>query len=54
MLAATPEVRSIYETDRDPAPFVPYIQAVGRGEKLKRDLTFEESVEALRQIVEQT
>ncbi|MXY94109.1 MAG: anthranilate phosphoribosyltransferase [Caldilineaceae bacterium SB0664_bin_27] len=54
MLAATPEVRSIYDTDRDPAPFVPFIQAVGRGEKLKRDLTYEESVEALRQIVDQT
>ncbi len=54
MLAATPEVRSPYETDRDPAPFIPFIQAVGRGEKLKRDLSYEESVEALRQIVEQT
>ncbi|MDE0311897.1 MAG: hypothetical protein OXI52_06500 [Caldilineaceae bacterium] len=54
MLAATPEVRSLYETDRDPAPFIPFIQAVGRGEKLKRDLSYEESVEALRQIVEQT
>ena len=54
MLAATPEVRSHYETDRDPAPFIPFVQAVGRGEKLKRDLTYEESVEALRQIVEQT
>ena len=54
MLVATPEVRSNYETDRDPAPFIPFIQAVGRGEKLKRDLTYEESVDALRQIVEQT
>lgn len=54
MLAATPEVRSLYESDRDPAPFIPFVQAVGRGEKLKRDLTYEESVEALRQIVEQT
>ncbi len=53
MLAPTPEVRSHYETDRDPAPFIPFIQAVGRGEKLKRDLSYEESVEALRQIVEQ-
>lgn len=34
--------------------FIPFIQAVGRGEKLKRDLTFDESVDALRQIVEQT
>ena len=45
MPAATAEVHSIYETDRDPAPFIPFIQAVGRGEKLKRDLTYEESVE---------
>ena len=54
MPAATAEVHSIYETDRDPEPFIPFIQAVGRGERLKRDLTYEESVEALRQIVEQT
>ena len=44
---------SVYESERDPAPFIPFIQAVGRGEKLKRDLTYEESVEALRQIVQQ-
>ena len=54
MLATPVESRSIYETDRDPDPFIPFIQAVGRGEKLKRDLTYDESVEALRQIVEQT
>jgi anthranilate phosphoribosyltransferase len=54
MLATTSERRSIYETDRDPDAFIPFIKAVGRGEKLKRDLTYEESVEALRQIVEQT
>ena len=54
MLATTAERRSIYETDRDPDAFIPFIKAVGRGEKLKRDLTYEESVEALRQIVEQT
>ena len=54
MLAATPEVRSRYETDLDPAQFIPFVQAVGRGEKLKRDLTYEESVEALRQIVQQS
>ncbi|MEM7032502.1 MAG: anthranilate phosphoribosyltransferase [Chloroflexota bacterium] len=28
--------------------FQPYIKAVGRGEKLKRDLTYDESVEAMR------
>lgn len=54
MLAVTAERRSIYETDRDPASFIPFIKAVGRGEKLKRDLTYHESVEALRQIVEQS
>ncbi len=54
MLATIAECHSIYETDRDPGPFIPIIQAVGRGEKLKRDLTFDESVDALRQIVEQT
>ena len=54
MLATPLESRSIYETDRDPNPFIPFIKAVGRGEKLKRDLTYDESVEALRQIVEQT
>jgi len=54
MLNPTIDDHSIYETDRDPGPFIPFIKAVGRGEKLKRDLTYEESVEALRQIVEQT
>ena len=54
-MPATPaDQRSIYETDRDPNLFIPFIQAVGRGEKLKRDLTYDESVDALRQIVEQT
>ena len=54
MLTASIKDRSIYDTDRDPGLFIPFIQAVGRGEKLKRDLTYDESVEALRQIVEQT
>lgn len=54
MPAAPQESRSSYESDRPPAPFIPFIQAVGRGEKLKRDLTYAESVEALRQIVEQS
>lgn len=54
MLSPTVDDRSIYATDRDPGPFIPFIKAVGRGEKLKRDLTYDESVEALRQIVEQT
>lgn len=31
--------------------FIPFIKAVGRGEKLKRDLTYEESVAALRMIL---
>ena len=54
-MPATPaRERSFYQTDRDPGLFIPFIQAVGRGEKLKRDLTYDESVEALRQIVEQT
>jgi len=34
--------------------FTPFIKAVGRGEKLKRDLTFEEAVEAMRRIVNGT
>ena len=54
MLTPTVDDRSIYATDRDPGPFIPFIKAVGRGEKLKRDLTYDESVEALRQIVDQT
>ena len=53
MPASSPASPSIYESDRDPGPFIPFIQAVGRGEKLKRDLTYEESVLALRQIVQQ-
>jgi anthranilate phosphoribosyltransferase len=32
--------------------FVPYVQAVGRGEKLKRDLSYDEAVEALRLILQ--
>lgn len=44
---------SFYDSAQDPGPFIPFIQAVGRGEKLKRDLTFDESVQALRQIVDQ-
>jgi len=31
--------------------FVPYIKAVGRGEKLKRDLTYDEAYDALRLIL---
>ncbi len=54
MLSPTIDDHSIYATDRDPGPFIPFIKAVGRGEKLKRDLTYDESVEALRQIVDQT
>lgn len=54
MLSPAIDERSIYDTDRDPGPFIPFIKAVGRGEKLKRDLTYDESVEALRQIVDQT
>lgn len=34
--------------------FTPFIKAVGRGEKLKRDLTLEEAVEAMRLIVSRT
>ncbi len=54
MQSPTIDERSIYATDGDPGPFIPFIKAVGRGEKLKRDLTYDESVEALRQIVDQT
>ena len=31
--------------------FQPFIKAVGRGEKLKRDLTYEESIDAMRMIL---
>ena len=31
--------------------FIPFVKAVGRGEKLKRDLTYEESLEAMRLMV---
>ena len=34
-----------------PQAFIPFIKAVGRGETLKRDLTYEEAVEAMRLIV---
>ncbi len=33
------------------AAFIPYIKAVGRGEKLKRDLTYDEACDALRLIL---
>lgn len=36
------------ETSRS---FLPFVKAVGRGAKLRRDLTVEESIEAMRQIV---
>jgi anthranilate phosphoribosyltransferase len=35
----------------DPKAFIPFVQAVGRGEKLKRDLTQEEAVTAMRMIL---
>ena len=54
MLAATPEVRSLYETDRGSGSIYPLCPGCRPRRKLKRDLTYEESVEALRQIVEQT
>lgn len=38
----------------DVEAFKPFIKAVGRGEKLKRDLTYEESVEAMRLILNGT
>lgn len=31
-----------------PGPFVPYVKAVGRGHKLRRDLTLDESIDAMR------
>jgi anthranilate phosphoribosyltransferase len=34
--------------------FIPFVQAVGRGEKLKRDLTYDEAVEALRLILQRS
>lgn len=34
--------------------FIPYVKAVGRGEKLKRDLTLEEAAAAMRLIVNRT
>ncbi len=38
----------------DGEAFKPFLKAVGRGEKLRRDLTYEESVEALRLILNGT
>lgn len=38
----------------DHQSFIPFIKAVGRGEKLKRDLTLDESIEAMRLIVNRT
>lgn len=35
-----------------PEAFKPFVKAIGRGEKLKRDLTYEESVAALRMILQ--
>lgn len=34
--------------------FIPYVQAVGRGEKLRRDLTREEAREAMRLMLDGT
>lgn len=36
------------------AAFIPYIKAVGRGEKLKRDLTYDEACDALHLILNRT
>ncbi|MDQ4076386.1 MAG: anthranilate phosphoribosyltransferase [Chloroflexota bacterium] len=36
----------------DHEAFIPFVKAVGRGEKLKRDLTYQESVEAMRLILQ--
>ncbi len=42
-----------YQSDREQyTPFIPFVKAVGRGEKLKRDLTYEEASEALTMILE--
>jgi anthranilate phosphoribosyltransferase len=38
----------------DPKAFMPFVKAVGRGEKLKRDLTYDEAVDALRMILQRT
>lgn len=34
--------------------FIPFLRATGRGEKLKRDLTYEESVECMRMMLSRT
>jgi anthranilate phosphoribosyltransferase len=38
----------------DPEAFKPFVKAVGRGEKLKRDLTFDEAAAAFRMILQRT
>lgn len=38
----------------DPKAFIPFVQAVGRGEKLKRDLTQEEAIAAMRMILQRS
>jgi anthranilate phosphoribosyltransferase len=43
--------RPAEETLADSASFMPFVQAVGRGAKLRRDLTFEEAVQAMRLIL---
>ena len=39
-------------TGTTPDAFIPFIKAVGRGEKLKRDLTYDEAKEAMRLILQ--
>jgi anthranilate phosphoribosyltransferase len=38
----------------NPEAFKPFVKAVGRGEKLKRDLTFDEAAAAIRMILQRT
>jgi anthranilate phosphoribosyltransferase len=40
-----------HPAEQDVKSFIPFVKAVGRGEKLKRDLTYDESVAALRMIL---
>lgn len=45
-------VAATCEAEFDPAAFIPFIKAVGRGEKLKRDLTYDEAMDAMRLILQ--
>ncbi len=54
LVATTSESRGVTtrKAKLDQAAFIPFIKAVGRGEKLKRDLTYDEAMDAMRFILQ--